>query len=813
MFDLIDEIKSRYTCRDAFREFWPNKYNDVGYSVCPHCGKEKFEFKANGVCGCYYVPCAYKDAFPIDSIKLYSMARGISNSEAIKELAERFDLRKPQDQQGQTPQEKYDYLRQRNMPTHEALDYLESRGFTEDFLDQCYEDGLCAFSENTNRWCFPLHNATKDEILALQHISLKGVKRFEGPVGDTFYFCGNTESDTVVITEAVIDALSVAQVTNYFVVSILGAGMTRKLADLSLLEGRKVVLFLDNYFMDSAGKDGTRKAVKILKGNGFDCLIANYMHAPKDKDANNLLKKGEADLIQKLIETADDEIKSPFYNYWMDDKGELKRKRKEHRKITEFLLPVLPNLRFDTLASDWYVYDENKWQKTDKLRVHQIIDNLMTEFDENLDFTESFFNGVVGLVKNHLAMPGWNQLENALPFTNGVLLWETGEFLKHSPTHDFTWQLPYEYDSNATCETVIDWLTELVGGDQDMVKVIKGFAKCVITGKAAEFQRYLELVGPGGTGKSTVRKLIEECIGYENIHSTSLKQLEEGKYETAAIYGKRLVVVPDAEKYSGDVMNLKILTSGMDPIRYEDKFKPASSFVYKGGFIICANDDITFKDSSSGLQRRRLTVYFTHQIECQDEKFFDNVLRPHIPGFINWCLQMDDQEVRKYVKDTDKYVDAVREATVAQRIATHPLGGWVHERLVIVPGYEIQIGNKDDMNSVRLYPSYLKWCEEGNSKSPISLKNFPKMLEELLVNQLKLNVWRKKDNTNKSVFVGLCIRKDSDEENKLSSPFSVFAKGKDNVIIFPAEPEPIGITSRKSIRDNLHRQELRRSLT
>jgi len=812
MFDLVDEIKSRYTCRDAFREFWPHKYNDVGYSVCPHCGKEKFEFKANGVCGCYHVPCTFNDAFPIDSIKLYAMAGIISNSEAVNELAERFNLRAPQSLQEQTPQAKYDYLKHRNMPTEEALDYLVARGFTEDFLDQCYEDGLLAFSERTNRWCFPLYDASQTEILALQHIAIDGQKRFEGPTGDAFYFCGNHQSNTVVVTEAVIDALSVAQVTDYFVVSILGAGMTRKLADLNLLEGKKVVLFLDNYFIDNAGKDGTRKAFKTLKGKGLKSVIANWIYAFNVKDANDLLRKGEADLIQKLIETADEDVKSPFYNYWIDDHGELKSKRKEHRKITEFLLPFLPKLRFDSVSSDWYVYEDNRWQKADKLYAHQMIDKLITEFDDSFDFTEPFFNGVVGLIKNQVAKPGWNQLEDALPFQNGVLLWQTGEFVKHKPEHDFTWQLPYEYNADATCETVIEWLTELVNGNEDIVNVIRGFAKCVITGKAAEFQRYIELVGPGGTGKSTVRKLIEECVGYENIHSTSLKQLEEGKHETAAIYGKRLVVVPDAEKYSGDVMNLKILTSGMDPVRYEEKFKPASSFVYKGAFIICANGDITFKDSSSGLQRRRLTVNFTHRIESQDEKFFDNVLRPHIPGLINWCLSMPDEDVRKYVKETDKHVDAVREATVEQRIATHPLGGWVHDCLVVVPEHEIQIGNKNDMEGLRLYPSYIKWCDEGNSKSPVSLKNFPKVLEELLTCQLGLDVARKKEN-NKSVFIGIRIRKDTDED-QLLSPFDVFAKGNGNVIPSPSEPsfENGQERSKGLIRDRMRRSSIRRHL-
>ena len=52
----------------------------------------------------------------------------------------------------------------------------------------------------------------------------------------------------------------------------------------------------------------------------------------------------------------------------------------------------------------------------------------------------------------------------------------------------------------------------------------------IVTG-ITDWQKYLELVGAGGTGKSTFTRLATALVGSENVHTTTFKKLEKSKSE------------------------------------------------------------------------------------------------------------------------------------------------------------------------------------------------------------------------------------------------------------------------------------------
>ena len=63
-------------------------------------------------------------------------------------------------------------------------------------------------------------------------------------------------------------------------------------------------------------------------------------------------------------------------------------------------------------------------------------------------------------------------------------------------------------------------------------------------------------------------RLAGAIMGPDNCTTTSLKQLETNRFETANIFGKRLVTLVEADKYGGSVNVLKAMT-GQDPLRLE----------------------------------------------------------------------------------------------------------------------------------------------------------------------------------------------------------------------------------------------------
>jgi putative DNA primase/helicase len=128
-----------------------------------------------------------------------------------------------------------------------------------------------------------------------------------------------------------------------------------------------------------------------------------------------------------------------------------------------------------------------------------------------------------------------------------------------------------------------------------------------------DYQIYIELIGKGGSGKSTFINLITALIGRENIVVTDLKKLETNKFETANLKDKKLIVINDTAQYRGKVSVLKNII-GLDLLRYEEKMKqPGASFLINGLVIISSNELLQLGDLTSGINRRRIVLFFNRK--------------------------------------------------------------------------------------------------------------------------------------------------------------------------------------------------------
>src|SRR5438046_5973953 len=115
------------------------------------------------------------------------------------------------------------------------------------------------------------------------------------------------------------------------------------------------------------------------------------------------------------------------------------------------------------------------------------------------------------------------------------------------------------------------FLHEAVGKRCEQVQVIRAFMKAVVT-RRLDLQRYLEILGAAGTGKSTLMRIFHALVGIQNLVITELKHLESNRFELGDIRGKVLLSVTDSERYGGTVNTLKAIT-GQDFVRLDEKFK------------------------------------------------------------------------------------------------------------------------------------------------------------------------------------------------------------------------------------------------
>jgi putative DNA primase/helicase len=315
-----------------------------------------------------------------------------------------------------------------------------------------------------------------------------------------------------------------------------------------------------------------------------------------------------------------------------------------------------------------------------------------------------------------------------------------------------------------------------------------------LLGQGHELQRFLEVIGPGGRGKSTFANLCCAMVGSGNYASTTLNQLEQSRFEIASIKGKRLTLINDSERYGGSAQIFKALTGG-DNLRFEEKNKNVGEpFVYTGMVMVCANEPIQTTDNTSGLSRRRLTLEFNRPLydknsEAKEMIKFDNGIvkglwKNYLPGLVNWVLAMTDKEMREYLLDTYDLVPSLKRVRNEILVNSNNLVEWLQSEVVYVADAVSSVGKKIPAakdaqerycnSKYHLYASYASYCEDTGSKS-VGQKRFIALLLDCCGNQLGLKDVKAFSKQGRPFVKGLALR-GSDE--KYSSYPTILPEGR-----------------------------------
>jgi putative DNA primase/helicase len=452
-----------------------------------------------------------------------------------------------------------------------------------------------------------------------------------------------------------------------------------------------------------------------------------------------------------------------------------------------------PQLAWNTQFEEWYRYEGTQkgiWNQEPKYYIWQLIIaelEILADLHQQIhpkgkrpSFSHSMLTGIENLMKAHLAVRVWDEEKGLLPFTNGVLDLAKNNFFDHAPGHRLTWSLPYDYNSLSTCEPIIEWLMEMTQGDAVMVEFIRAHLNAILLGRT-EIQTFLELLGPGGTGKGTLTRLATALVGDRNTISTTLRNLEENRFDTSRLMGAKLVIITDADKYGGEVSVLKALTGG-DKLRFEQKFKqPLDGFYPDCRVLICANEAPQSCDYTSGLSRRRQTLYLTNKIPLSaqrnllklDSQGVSGDFAPYLSGLVNWVLALNEQQVKKIIKETYFSHGAFHSYKAQILCETNPIADWLAQSLVYRNGERTQVGVAQrekrsdsphwfDRTDEWLYANYAEYCHSSGAKA-VSVRRFVNLLHDLCVNQLGFDVGKGRDR-NGSYFLGLKIREPSDDD-------------------------------------------------
>ncbi|HRZ07461.1 MAG TPA: phage/plasmid primase, P4 family [Candidatus Competibacteraceae bacterium] len=427
-------------------------------------------------------------------------------------------------------------------------------------------------------------------------------------------------------------------------------------------------------------------------------------------------------------------------------------------------------LAFCREAAIWHGFIGTHWEPLDNGVADELVTRLLYAGTPDCGFKAHYATAVTSLLrKGLLPLPATAASETRLiPFSNGLLNPETRVLTPITPDNALAWSLPYAFDSQADCPRIKAWLQDAVG-DAATVEFLRAWFAALLTGRT-DLQKFLHLLGKGQSGKGTFIRLLTALVGAHNTASTDLRRLEQSRFETATLYGKRLAAITDTSRYGGSVDVLKALT-GQDRIAMERKHKDAGSFVFEGLIVIASNEPLQFTDYTGAVERRRLTVPFNRAASDAERDLWDTeggetaILHQEIPGLVNWCLQLSRSEVRQLINN--ERPEQVVAANLDALRASNPIADWLMENTLPDPESQTQIGVcRQGLDHGRevfenadcwLYANYLTWCKECR-REPVSLNRFTGHI--LDVGHV-LNIPIKKDrNAFHRFFRGLRIRQE-----------------------------------------------------
>ena len=351
-------------------------------------------------------------------------------------------------------------------------------------------------------------------------------------------------------------------------------------------------------------------------------------------------------------------------------------------------------------------------------------------------------------------------------FRNGVLDTSTGVFSRHSKAHwlrtlcdvDFTPPVKGE-TLEAHAPNFWRWLDRAAGSRADKRDVILA-ALFMVLANRYDWQLFLEVTGPGGSGKSILAEIATMLAGEDNATSATIETLESPR-ERAALIGFSLIRLPDQEKWSGDGAGLKAITGG-DAVSVDPKYRDAYSTHIPAVILAVNNNPMRFTDRSGGVSRRRVIIHFPEQIapEERDPQLKDKIAR-ELAVIVRQLMQkfsdpMTARTLLQSQQNSDEALSIKRDSD-----PTFDFCGYL-EALPEPDG--MYMGNANIIPKqprLYLYHAYLVYMEAHGYKNTLSLTMFGKGLAAML-KEYGLNYGKRR--TNQGMQTNLALRDESNAD-------------------------------------------------
>lgn len=303
---------------------------------------------------------------------------------------------------------------------------------------------------------------------------------------------------------------------------------------------------------------------------------------------------------------------------------------------------------------------------------------------------------------------------------------EKCEAKDHDPADMITRHSKTEHDPTAKCPTWERFLSEIFGGNQELIDFIQMAIGYSLTGSTKE-QCLFILYGSGRNGKSVFMNTIMSLMGsyaMETPPETLMRgrdKSERPSNDVARLAGARLVAANETEEGQFLAESKVKAMTGDDTIIA--RFLHKEFFEFRPQFKIWmrTNHKPRIRGTDPGIWRRIRLIPFNVQIpKDQVDPDLGEKLKTELPGILNWALE----GCFAWQQSGLKPPAAVNSATDDYRNSQDLLGSFLSECCIVCPQKQSGSVSMGD-----LYREYKDWCQDSGERE-MSKRNLSFRLSE-----------------------------------------------------------------------------------
>ncbi|MEA9393500.1 primase-helicase zinc-binding domain-containing protein [Acerihabitans sp. TG2] len=564
------------------------------------------------------------------------------------------------------------------------------------------------------------------EVVNVQLINAAGDKRTlpGGQVKEAFHCFAGIDNKHLWLTEGYATGLTVHELTGESVYVALSANNLPSLAAL-LKE-----LYPDATLLIAADRDdnGTGQAKAEETAQAVNGVVAL---PPVAGDWNDIYQRQGHEATRLLLRT----FITPAWHSPFETISDADIKAMSTSEKAELVAGHYHgDLAVPVLGEEILQYDGGAWKVLPPKLINREIATLFQK--ARAPFSASGINSLVDTLKLMVPQMG-DPVRRLIGFRNGVFDTLAGEFRPHRKENWLRTVNNVDYTAPKAGENLADdaphfwqWLTRAAGHNSDKQDNILA-ALFMVLANRYDWQLFLEITGPGGSGKSIMATIATMLAGEDNTTSATIDTLESSR-ERASVVGFSLIILPDQEKWSGDGAGIKAITGG-DAVAIDPKYRDAYATHIPAVILAVNNNPMRFSDRSGGVSRRRVIIHFPEVIAAGDrDPQLKNKIRRELSVIVRHLMQRfaDPTDARRRLEAQQNSNEALEIKRNADPLVD--FGGYL---LANSEANGMFMGNANitPRNPRKyVYHAYLSFMEARGYQKPMSLTAFGLALSGIL---------------------------------------------------------------------------------